>query len=61
MKFSPEAKILIASALIVLAFMAFGLIQPYFEARAFNRLTGGTATYWDAVWVDLRVMGSEHQ
>jgi hypothetical protein len=32
------------------------ILQPYFEARAFNKFTqGAKATYWDAVWTDLRV------
>lgn len=32
------------------------VLQPYFEARAFNKFTTGPkATYWDAVWSDLRV------
>ncbi|TFH23759.1 hypothetical protein E4G67_02715 [Candidatus Bathyarchaeota archaeon] len=36
----------------------FLLAQPYFEAQSFNRLTGGHATYWDALWTELRVDGS---
>ncbi len=32
------------------------LLQPYFEARAFNKFSvGPKATYWDAVFADLRV------
>lgn len=31
------------------------------EAAAFNRLTGGQATTWDAMWTSLRVVGSEKQ
>jgi len=31
--------------------------QPYWEARAFNKFTTGPkASYWDAVWTELRVM-----
>jgi hypothetical protein len=32
------------------------VMQPYWEARAFNKFTEGPkATYWDAVWTSLRV------
>jgi hypothetical protein len=31
------------------------VLQPYFESRAYNRLTGAHTTYWDAVWLELRV------
>ena len=37
------------------------LAQPYFEAKSFNKLTGGNATYWDAVWSNLRVDGSSQR
>ena len=34
-----------------------GISQPYFEAKAFNKFTDGPkATYWDAMWTELRVM-----
>lgn len=37
--------------------IAVGVAQPYFEARAFNKFTDGPkATYWDALWTELRVM-----
>ena len=48
--------------LAALAFLLIGVpiicaLGPLFEARAFNRLTTGPkATYWDALWSDLRVM-----
>lgn len=32
---------------------AFG--QPYFEAKAFNDCTGGHATYFTALFTELRV------
>jgi hypothetical protein len=31
------------------------VLQPYFESKAYNRLTGAQTTYWDAVWLQLRV------
>ncbi len=30
-------------------------VKAYFEAKAFNRLTGKNATTWEAIWVELRV------
>lgn len=44
----------------VLCLMAFAfiVIQPYFEARSFNKLTGGNATYFDALFSELRIDGS---
>ena len=41
----------IAAILLALVF-----IQPYYEAREFNRCTGGSATYMTALFTDLRVM-----
>ena len=43
-------------ALMALATVVLLVMQPYFEARAFNKFTEGPkATYWDAVWTSLRV------
>lgn len=38
---------------VALFFVWFASSQ---EAAAYNRLTGGHATWWDAVWVELRVI-----
>jgi len=44
---------IVAVPVIAIVIMA---MQPYFEARAFNKFTEGPkATYWDAVWTSLRV------
>lgn len=54
-----DVKLILVIAILTL--LLFGLpillaIQPYFEARAFNKFTSGPkATYWDALWSDLRV------
>lgn len=46
----------IAIVLVVGAFI-WASIPPWFEARAFNKFTDGPkATYWDAVWLDLRII-----
>lgn len=52
--------IVIASmAVVFIAFVAITFPLFYFaavcEARAFNRLTGSTATAWDAMWAELVV------
>lgn len=39
----------------VVLLVAGALVQPYFEAKAFNRCTGGNATYFDAAFTELRV------
>ena len=42
--------------LIVVAVLGL-VLQPLFEARAFNKFTTGPkATYWDACWTELRVV-----
>lgn len=52
-------KIQIILAVVVIAglILFFSLIQPFFEARSFNKLTGNNASTWDAIWVELRVDG----
>jgi len=44
---------------VVLPLVAVTLLsQPYFEARAYNKFRDDTqvkATYWDALWSDLRI------
>lgn len=47
-------------AIMVIVILVFGgpacwIVKSYFEARAYNRLTGAHATTWDAMWVELRV------
>lgn len=49
--------------LIIVAIAAMGVLmgteiltQPYFEARAFNKFSATKATYWDAVFADLRIL-----
>ena len=40
---------------MIVAILAILTVQPYFEARAFNKFSEKKATYWDAVFTDLRV------
>ena len=34
------------------------ILQPYFESKTYNKLTGAETTWWDAVWVELRIENS---
>lgn len=44
-----------ACAVLVAVAAATWVLPSYFEAKAYNRLTGASATTWDAMWVQLRV------
>jgi ABC-type spermidine/putrescine transport system permease subunit II len=39
----------------LLLLLLFQLIAWSMESRTYNRLTGASTTWWDAVWVELRV------
>ena len=45
--------------LIIIIAIVIGLgrmfMQPVMESRTYNKLTGAKTTWWDAVWVELRV------
>lgn len=45
-------------AIWIVICLAYLALQPHFESQAYNRLTGAHTTYWDAVWLDLRVQSS---
>lgn len=61
MMYSRRFNVLMWFALVGVVLAAFGalIIKSHYEAETYNRLTGGTATTWDALWVQLRVMGKE--
>ena len=42
-------------ALLIIGLPAVWVGRSYFEARAYNRLTGSEVTTWDAMFVTLRV------
>lgn len=52
-----EIKMIIGAivALILLAIVG-GFVQAKMESDTYNRLTGAHTTWWDACWVELRVM-----
>lgn len=41
----------------IIGSISMAVVQPYFEANSYNKLTGGNATYWDAFWSELRIDG----
>lgn len=40
---------------VIVGAIGSAVLQPYFEAKAFNRCTGGDATYFTAAFTELRV------
>lgn len=45
--------------LTVMIVLGTWITTSFFEARAYNRLTGGSATTLDAMFTQLRVVGDE--
>jgi hypothetical protein len=43
---------------VILVISATLFIQPYMESKTYNKLTGAKTTWWDALWVELRVQDS---
>ena len=41
--------------ILLVIIITIAILQPYFESRAFNKFSRTKATYWDAVWSDLRI------
>lgn len=46
--------------LIVFFVIAFliAVVQAHMEAKTYNKVTGNNVTWWDAMWIDLRVQDS---
>lgn len=58
---SMTPKLNLVEILFVIAFLLVALmacLQPYNESQTYNRLTGAHTTWWDALWVELRVQDS---
>lgn len=47
--------VLATAALIAVFYCGPWVVSSYFEAKAFNRITGQNVTTWDAMWLNLRV------
>lgn len=53
----------IITVLVILSIaLLLGLIalQPSMESKTYNKLTGANTTWWDAMWVELRVQDQPH-
>lgn len=46
---------------VILLACVVWIVSASFEASAYNRLTGGHATTWDAMFMELRVVGVEQK
>ena len=47
---------IVAGLTVVVIALSLWALQPLFEAKAYNKFTDGPkATYWDAMWTNLRV------
>ena len=53
--FQEDMWMWIVVGLILLGLLVFAILRPKFEAETYTRLTGKQVTYWDAVWLDLRI------
>jgi hypothetical protein len=40
---------------IIIVCLAIAIVEPYYESKHYNEVTGAHTTYWDAVWLELRV------
>lgn len=41
---------------LIVGGILFMFVQPYMESRTYNKLTGASTTWFDALWTELRVM-----
>jgi hypothetical protein len=49
----------IATLLTLIMVVTSGFVfASYMESKTYNKLTGANTTWWDALWVELRVMES---
>lgn len=46
---------LVLFLLCVLGAIGITVFSAYQESRTYNKLTGAHTTWWDALWVELRV------
>jgi len=52
--FTAIEGVIVAAIIIIIIVITF--VQPYFEMQSFNKFTKGPkATYWDAVFSELRI------
>lgn len=46
---------IIFAVLLLIGIVAAGPIAAKMESDTYNKLTGARTTWWDALWVELRV------
>lgn len=44
-------------SIIIVGGISASVFQAKMESDTYNRLTGAQTTWWDALWVELRVQG----
>lgn len=49
---------LLIFAVIIAAGLLVTFVQASMESKTYNKLTGAHTTWWDAMWVELRVQDS---
>lgn len=47
--------ITVLTALTIALLLGLAAVQPIMESKTYNKLTGANTTWWDAMWVELRV------
>lgn len=50
-----EALVILTIIIALVGVLTMACIQPVMESRTYNKLTGAKTTWWDAIWVELRV------
>ncbi len=50
-----EGLVMMTIILCLVGLVAIAFVQPVMKSRTYNKLTGANTTWWDAIWVELRV------
>jgi hypothetical protein len=53
---TEEKIIIICTAIIIIGILIFAGLRPLYEAQVFNKCTGSHASYFDALFTELRVL-----
>lgn len=57
-KDEDKARVVVILLAIPIFLCCFWILPSYFEAKTFSRLTGKSVSTWDAMWVELRIEGT---
>lgn len=52
---NPEWLMIVALILLLLSVPVWVVVSATMESKTYNKLTGAATTWWDALWVELRV------